>query len=502
MKSKRIIKNHVRFKGAFKKEFKDEIPGRDLAEFIAEQLRQKNCVVNSVEYEELWFTVTVVSGFIEYPLMVSRSAMEEDYWEISCPRTLKFFARLRGKSEDVELQSLVNVLDEILQDKKTITHIKWYSDYSDLTDGYVRKPVARHLNIAGKYLSKLAPPICLTGWILALVGGIRSGKESLLLHIGAIMFLLPIGLFFCLIVLNFLWALIDDIRESYRKGKKKKWLRWFFYFAIIAMLVGPFFLGLLRIPSVDKVMPTIEKFLFAAMALLLFCGVLFGLFCGITSDVQKQNVKIKKILLLVSSMLILFGIMGFFGGVLSSLGVLKWIPQNIEFPLAHIGDIDINRDGKLFVVSRFYGRIQVYGQKGDFLRGWFFYAPSGEVHMKINDQMKVEVTASSMDTIYLFDQNGKLLKTIKCKEGSLYSSEKRKKYLVDESRALRYDVEGLVFPKIILTGPDGKKKIGKNAFYLFPFQGPIQGIVMAVVGMTIANKLGKKQKKKRKKKRS
>ena len=98
--------------------------------------------MNSVAYEELWFIVNVVSGSIEYPLMVSHSAMEDDYWEISCPRTLRFFARLRGKSEDTELQNLVNTLDEILQDEKTITHIKWYGDYSELADDYVQKPVA------------------------------------------------------------------------------------------------------------------------------------------------------------------------------------------------------------------------------------------------------------------------------------------------------------------------------------------------------------------------
>jgi hypothetical protein len=41
MKSKHTIKNHARFKGDFKKDVKGEIDGRDLAEFIAEQLRQK-----------------------------------------------------------------------------------------------------------------------------------------------------------------------------------------------------------------------------------------------------------------------------------------------------------------------------------------------------------------------------------------------------------------------------------------------------------------------------
>ena len=270
MKSKHIIKNHVRFKGEFKKEFKDEFPGRDLAEFIAEKVRQKNCVVNSVEYTEPWFTVNVVSGEIEYPLMVSHSAMEEDYWEISCPHTLRFFARLRGKSEDAELQNLVNTLDEILQDEKTITDIKWFSDYSDLADDYVQEPGAKRLSIVGKYLYKLALPLCLTGLILALIGGIRNGKESLLLRIGTIMFLFPIVSYFGLIAINFLWALIADIRKTHREGSKKKWLTWFVYIAIIAMLVVPFMLGILRIPSVDKIMPVIQKGFFRLAVLVLF----------------------------------------------------------------------------------------------------------------------------------------------------------------------------------------------------------------------------------------
>jgi hypothetical protein len=77
------------------------------------------------------------------------------------------------------------------------------------------------------------------------------------------------------------------------------------------------------------------------MVLLLFCGVLFGFSCGLLSEMQKQGERKKKILLLVGFPFILLGFTGFFGGALSSLGVIKWIPNNIEFPLAHIEDIDI-----------------------------------------------------------------------------------------------------------------------------------------------------------------
>jgi len=501
MESKQIIKNHVRFKGEFKKEFKDEFRGRDLAEFIAERLRQKNYVVNSVEYEEPWFTVNVVSGLIEYPVMVSHSAMEDRYWEVSCPRTLGFFARFRGKSEDAELQNVVNALDEILQDEKTITDVKWYGDYSDLEDDYVQKPVAKGLNIIGKYIEKLVMPLCLTGCILALIGGIRSGKESLLLRIGTIMFLLPLIVWFSLMVINFSWLLIDDIKESYRKGLKKKWLRWFFVLAIIAMLLVPVLFGLLDIPSVDKVMPSIEKFGFGLIALLMFCVMLFGLFCGVLSDAQKQKERKKKIFFVVGLIFILFGLTGFFSGVFSAFGMLKWIPESVEFPLAGIEGIAVNREGSLFVASGPYSRIQVYNAKGEFVRGWFLDdTGGGALKIKINDENEIIVATARGNHIYIFNENGRLLQSGKYDNDTGYwdSFVQKGKHLSDETAGLQYDVEGLVFPRIIQTNPDGKtKKIGRNAFYLFPFQGPFQGWVMAVVGMFLIARAEKKKKKKR-----
>lgn len=242
MKSKHNIKNHVRFKGDFKKEAQKEIPGRDLADFVAEQLRRKNFAVHSVENDEIWFTVKVSSGSIEYPLMISHSYLSDDYWEISCPWTLGFFARLFGKSEEPELKNLVETLDEILKTDKIITDIKWYGDYDDLTDDYIQKTAAKRMGIVGKYLYKIFLPLCITGWILAAIGGIRSGKESILLRIGVIMFMLPIASYFGFLAINLLWALVDDIKESFQKHLKKKWLRWIFFlflgssFAIITFL--------------------------------------------------------------------------------------------------------------------------------------------------------------------------------------------------------------------------------------------------------------------------
>jgi hypothetical protein len=426
--------------------------------------------------------------------------MEDGYWEVSCPRTLGFFARLRGKSEDAELQNVVNALDEILQDEETITDVKWYGDYLDLTDGYVREAGVKRLSIVGKYLYKLAMPLCVGGWVLMLIGGIRSGKESLLLRIGTIMFLFPIVSYFGFLGINVLWGLIDDIKKSYRKGLKKKWLRWFFVLTIIAMFVVPVLLGLLRVPSADKVMPTILKYVFRFAVLLLFCGMLFCLPWGVLYDVKKQKERKKKIFIVVGLMFILFGMTGFFSGGFSALGMLKWIPENVEFPLAHVAGIDVNREGNLFVASGFYSRIQVYNPNGEFVRGWFLDdTGGGHLKIRISNENEVEIAVVRGRKIDVFDENGGLLETKKYGKGSDFfdSFEQKGKYLSDEPTGLQYDVEGWAFPRIIQTGPDGKKKIGKNAFYLFPFQGAFQGWVMAVVGMLLIARAEKKKKKKR-----
>jgi hypothetical protein len=508
MKSKQIIRNHVRFKGNFNKEVQDEIQGRDLAEFIAEQLKQKNFEVLSVENEEIWFTVNVISDPTEYHLMVSHSPTEEDFWEITCPRTLGAFARLRGKSEDAELRNLIDALDEILHAEKTITDIKWYSDYGDLADDYIQKPAEKRLSTVGKYLEKLFLPLCAIGWILGLIGGISGGKESLLLRIGVIMFLLPIAAWFGLFVINLSVALTTNVVESYRKGLKKRWLRWIFVLILIALLVVPLFLGLLHNPSIDKVMPSIQKVLFSLMILTFFCVMLFifgtqtfASFSKIFSHSQSKKGKGNEILSFICSLLVLIGFTAFLSGFFAALGLLAWMPETIEFPLAHVADIDISRKGNLFVASQFYSRIQVYDPEGHFIRGWFLSdTGGGSLQIKVNDEDEIDIAILKSDKIDTFDSNGRLLNS-KIYKGQGVSfggplDYKQKKHLINESTKCRYDIEGLVFPKIIRACPDGKKKIGKNAFYLFPFQGPFQALATAMFGGCLLG-LGEKNKKKK-----
>jgi hypothetical protein len=309
------------------------------------------------------------------------------------------------------------------------------------------------------------------------------------------MFVLPIVVFFGFVALNFLVALIYDIKESRREKTKTKWLRWLIYILIIAAIVGPFFLGRLRITAVNKVF---KEYVPPFVVLLLFCGVLFGLLFGVLYDFQEYKNRIRKILLAVGLILVLLGMTGFFAGGLSNLGVLRWVPNSVEFPLAQITGIDVGSDGNLFVASDFYDRIQVYDPKGDFIRGWFIYSRSNRIRIRTNDNNNVEVAGLQRRKIDTFDENGKLLTTKKYDDRVFFDSfEHKGKQLFDEPRRCHYDVQGLLFPGIIQTGPNGQKKIGKNALYLFPFQGAAQAIATALVGMLLMTQAGKKRKKKR-----
>jgi hypothetical protein len=496
------MKQCVRFKGDFEKEkTKDELPGEDLAEFIAGRLREKYFAVEPVENEEIWFTVKVISGSIEYPLMVCRSSINEDYWEISCPRKVGTFARLLGKSEETELQNLTNAIDEILRGEEKITEIKWYGDYDELCDDYAQKRGEKRLITVGNYFQKLFLPLCGLGMALIIVGAIRRGKDDFLLWLGGLIFSIPFIGFLVLFFINILWALIEDIRESFQKRTKKKWLRWLFAIFLLSLFIIPFLLGILRNPSIER---TIEKNMFRFMVLSFFSIMVlsFGaplirsFFKIFIPRYREKNVS-KNIFLLIGSFLVLMGFTGFLSGFFAALGMLKWVPQSVEFPLAAVEGIDVDREGILFVASSFYSRIQVYNSRGKYIRGWFLDdTGGGQLKIKVNNENKVEVAIYKGRKIDVFDEKGKLIESRKLGREDLSfwdSFEQKDRDVFDETTKQRYSVEGWFFPGIIQEGPNGEGKIGRNAFYLFPVQGPFQGWITAMAGMVLMGWTEKKK---------
>jgi hypothetical protein len=503
------MKQCVRFKSDFKTESnKGELPGRDLAEFLSDRLNKRHFEAGPIEDEEIWFTVKVVSSSKEFLLMVNQSSLDEEYWEISCQSKTGTLAKLFGKSEEAELQNLTDAIDEILRSEKTVRDIKWYKDYEELCDDYAKKRGEKRLSTVGKYLEKLFLPLFLGGMALAIIGVILNGKNSFLFRAGAIMFLLPVGAYFGFIVICGLWGLFDNIKQTFQKKEKKKWGRWilglFFVLLFLLPFVG-FFMGLTRNPAIEKQpIPTLGTYAFRFMLLLFFSvmAVIFGTllvrsFSKIFISRYREKNVLKNFFCLIGLFFILTGFSGFLSGPFASLGMLKWIPQSFEFPLSTVEGIDIDKDGNLFVACAFYSRIQMYNPKGDFVRGWFLDdTGGGAMKIKVNNENDIEVAIFKGRKIDIFDETGELLKSSQYDRSDLSfwdSFEQKGKNIFDDKTRQKYSVESFAFTRITQKSPNGVKNIGRNAFYLFPAQGPFQGWLTAITGMILAGWAEKKK---------
>jgi hypothetical protein len=235
---------------------------------------------------------------------------------------------------------------------------------------------------------------------------------------------------------------------------------------------------------------------------LIFCGgFLCVLIFGFIPEIRKHKTKTKKAVAAVSVTLFFLGFMGFFGGFLAASRMLNWIPEGFEFPLADIKSIDVDEQGRLYTASGFYNRIQIYDANGEFLRGWSVRGfTGGKIKMRIINKYEVEIASSGDKKIYVFEENGNLLRfTDFSKDRSFYYSfEHNGRQVFDSLTGYGYYMQGLVYPEIIQHRLDGEKKIGKNAIYLFPFQGPAQGWVTLFIGMVLFSRLDKKKKRQKK----
>jgi len=243
--ARKSINTYVRFKGPFSKDTKEELLGVDLAEFLFEKLRQRGLSVRPVKKTEIPPTVNVTSGSIEYRLIVCPSIYDPSYWEIDCPRTIGFIGRLFGKSEEDELGTLVNAIAEILRDEEVITHVKWYSDYSEHLDENSRAHSLKYLRIFGKFLSKLIPWLCVGGFALVVIGFAIERKKGLLCNIGATIFVVGFCSFFLFTGISYSLQSILKIKNTLlRKGVKKNMWMISFLFAILVLGVGFVIFGL------------------------------------------------------------------------------------------------------------------------------------------------------------------------------------------------------------------------------------------------------------------
>jgi hypothetical protein len=244
------INTFVKFKGPFAEKVKGGLPGADLAQFLAEKLRQKGLAVCPVGKNEIPPTINVTSGSIEYSVTVCPSIYSTDYWEIDCPRTKGLISRLFGKSEEDELGSLVNAIADILRDEEAITHIKWYRNYSERLDEYVRARSVKYLRKAATFLEKFIPCLCVLGFVIVVVGFAIQRKKGWICNTGATIFMAGTCSFFLFTGISYSYQSILRIKETFLRGSEKKLVQWLFLLFVLAFGLCFFAFGLMLLLAV------------------------------------------------------------------------------------------------------------------------------------------------------------------------------------------------------------------------------------------------------------
>lgn len=131
------MKYHIAaaLKGSFDASFADlgddgdRIPGRALAELVAQGLQGHGLQASGPFNEEPFFVITCWSGAIEYRILCYvLEPGEEPVWVVECARTLGLIAKWRGKSEEQELGTVVTAIHETLKNDSRVSEIRWFPE--------------------------------------------------------------------------------------------------------------------------------------------------------------------------------------------------------------------------------------------------------------------------------------------------------------------------------------------------------------------------------------
>lgn len=153
-------------------------------------------------------------------------------------------------------------------------------------------------------------------------------------------------------------------------------------------------------------------------------------------------------ILLPAGVLGLFGVGGFFGAALSSVGGLDFL-GSFEWPIGHTSGVVRLPDGRYVVPHTASGRVQVYDRDLKFQRGWRINAGGGTFVVRASPEGKIKIDTSRENRHLVYDPDGRLLLEVT--------------YPTEESRAR-------------LTAPvDALTLIIPTPWWKWPLTGPFYG---------------------------
>lgn len=108
----------------------EQLPGRELAELIADGLRNRQFAVHSIETYDIEHVIRCSSGRREFRIHVWVDDISRiERWEVCCPSSSGWLARLLGRSDYEEHKRILEAIDDILKSSSRVHDIRWFRYY-------------------------------------------------------------------------------------------------------------------------------------------------------------------------------------------------------------------------------------------------------------------------------------------------------------------------------------------------------------------------------------
>ena len=107
--------------------------------------------------------------------------------------------------------------------------------------------------------------------------------------------------------------------------------------------------------------------------------------------------------------LALVGATGFLAGFYLASGADQAALRSVELPLSDIQDMAVDSQGRTYLASAFYSRIQRYDAQGRFQLGWAAQSEGGPLTVALKGNDTIVSEAERRGSLLLFDLDGHLL---------------------------------------------------------------------------------------------
>lgn len=193
-----------------------------------------------------------------------------------------------------------------------------------------------------------------------------------------------------------------------------------------------------------------------------------------------NKVRIQNFLFFSALVLLLIGGFGFLRGFVTTMNAQSLEKTTQKLPLGGLEGVIIDNSGRIYCVSNFYGRVQVYDANGRFMYG-LKVGTVQDIYFDKDQNLMVQTKGNILN---VFNQQGIIIS----------QSENEAEYGDLASKRINFDEFGnqykikspVLFPHITQITPGGKERIiVANSFWEWLLAGPLPAWLFFAMGISI-----------------